>query len=266
MIEGFKLAALEAGQCIMEIYEAGFQAHTKGDGTPVTVADQKAEDIILQHLSQLCPDIPVVAEEAMAGGSVPEIGERFILVDPLDGTREFINRNGEFTVNIALIENGAPTAGVIFAPAIELLYWGDHQNGAFSAKVTLAGSEAAQKIVCDAISEPIRVLASRSHLSPETESVISRLGSASITSAGSSLKFCRIAEGAADFYPRFGPTMEWDTAAGHAILCAAGGKVVTEDGAPLLYGKLDQPEKRPFENPYFLAVGDEKIISQCCAR
>ncbi|SDR03969.1 3'(2'),5'-bisphosphate nucleotidase CysQ [Pseudovibrio sp. Tun.PSC04-5.I4] len=261
MIAGFKLAALEAGQRILEIYEEGFQSQIKGDGTPVTIADQQAEEIILIHLSTLCPDIPVVAEEAMAAGHMPEIGDRFILVDPLDGTREFISRNGEFTVNIALIENGRPTVGVIFAPVTGELFWGDLESGAFKADVTGLDLSNEREMACSKLSEELRVLASRSHRSERTDVLISKMGNSSLVAAGSSLKFCRLAEGKADFYPRMEPTMEWDTAAGQAILCAAGGHVVVEGGEPLIYGKLDTPQGKPFANPCFLAVADQKIIS-----
>ncbi|MGH0003076.1 3'(2'),5'-bisphosphate nucleotidase CysQ [Pseudovibrio ascidiaceicola] len=261
MIEGFKLAALEAGQRILGIYEEGFQSETKGDGSPVTIADQQAEEIILRHLSILCPDVPVIAEEATAAGVMPEIGSRFILVDPLDGTKEFINRNGEFTVNIALIENGKPTKGVIYAPATRELFWGEDNKGAFRADVRgLEWGEETQ-MVCKVVSDELLVLASRSHRCEKTNALISKLDNSSIIAAGSSLKFCRLAEGNADFYPRMGPTMEWDTAAGQAILCAAGGTVVVEGGEPLEYGKLKTPQGKPFANPCFLAVADEKIIS-----
>lgn len=261
MIEGFKLAALEAGQRILGIYEEGFQSETKGDGSPVTIADQQAEEIILNHLSALCPDVPVIAEEAMAAGIMPEIGSRFILVDPLDGTREFISRNGEFTVNIALIENGIPTKGVINAPVTGELFWGDVGQGAYRAEVKGLELGDAVEMGCSAFAEELRVLASRSHRSERTNALLEKLENSSIVAAGSSLKFCRLAEGKADFYPRMEPTMEWDTAAGQAILCAAGGAVIIEGGAPLAYGKLKTPQGKPFANPCFLAVADEKIIS-----
>ncbi|QUS53970.1 3'(2'),5'-bisphosphate nucleotidase CysQ [Pseudovibrio brasiliensis] len=261
MIESFKLAALEAGQRILGIYEEGFQFETKGDGSPVTIADQQAEEIILNHLSTLCPDVPVIAEEAMAAGIMPEIGSRFILVDPLDGTREFISRNGEFTVNIALIEDGNPTKGVIYAPVTRELFWGTVGQGAYRAEANGLELGEVTQMSCSAFSEELRVLASRSHRSERTNALLEKLDNSSIVAAGSSLKFCRLAEGKADFYPRMEPTMEWDTAAGQAILCAAGGSVVVEGGGPLEYGKLETPQDKPFANPCFLAVADEKIIS-----
>ncbi|KZK83177.1 3'(2'),5'-bisphosphate nucleotidase CysQ [Pseudovibrio sp. Ad13] len=261
MIEGFKLAALEAGQRILGIYGEDVQSKKKGDGSPVTVADQLAEEIILKHLAVLCPHIPVIAEESMEAGVMPETGSCFILVDPLDGTKEFINRNGEFTVNIALIEKGKPTKGVIYAPATGELFWGEDNKGAFraDAKGLECGDES--QMSCKAVSDELLVLASRSHRCEKTNTLISKLENSSIIAAGSSLKFCRLAEGKADFYPRMGPTMEWDTAAGQAILCAAGGSVIVEGGEPLEYGKLETPQGKPFANPCFLAVADEKIIS-----
>lgn len=261
MIEGFKLAALEAGRRILAIYEDDFQSETKGDGSPVTIADQEAEEIILKHLSGLCADVPVIAEEAMAAGIMPEIGLRFILVDPLDGTREFISRNGEFTVNIALIEDGVPVKGVIYAPVTGELFWGEVGQGAYRAVVNDLELGDVIEINCSVFSDELRVLASRSHRSERTEALLAKLENSSTVAAGSSLKFCRLAEGKADFYPRLEPTMEWDTAAGQAILCAAGGAVVVEGGAPLIYGKLETPQDKPFANPCFLAVADEKIIS-----
>lgn len=261
MIDGFKAAALDAGKRILEIYEAGFESQTKGDGTPVTVADQQAEKIILDHLQQFCPDIPVVAEEEAAAGHVPEVGDRFILVDPLDGTREFINRNGEFTVNIGLIENGLPVVGVIYAPVLGELFWGDVGKGAWQATVKDGLIDDVKELVSASAPEQIRVLASRSHRTEATNALIDRMGQTEIIAAGSSLKFCRVAQGLADFYPRLGPTMEWDTAAGQAILCAAGGQVIVEGGEPMCYGKSKDSKNKPFANPYFVAVGDEKIIS-----
>ncbi|GHB34528.1 3'(2'),5'-bisphosphate nucleotidase CysQ [Pseudovibrio japonicus] len=261
MIEGFKFAALEAGQRILAIYEEGFQSVAKGDGSPVTIADQEAEKIVLKYLAEFCADVPVIAEEAMAAGTMPEIGSRFILVDPLDGTREFISRNGEFTVNIALIEDGAPVKGVIYAPVTGELFWAEVGQGAYRAVANGLEYGNVAQINCSVLSEELRVLASRSHRSERTEALLAKLENSSTVAAGSSLKFCRLAEGKADFYPRLEPTMEWDTAAGQAILCAAGGAVVVEGGAPLIYGKLKTPLDKPFANPCFLAVADEKIIS-----
>lgn len=246
--------AHEAGKVIMAIYAAPIEVSTKADRSPVTEADQKAEDVILAGLKSLFPNIPVVAEESVAKGNIPDIGESFFLVDPLDGTKEFISRNGEFTVNIALIENGAPVFGVVYAPAIDDMYFGRVGKGAICAKIKTslpwAGIGNASPIATRPLpAEGATVLASRSHCDAETEAFIARTKVAKLVSAGSSLKFCKVAAGEADLYPRFGRTMEWDTAAGHAILLAAGGKVVTTDGTPLAYGK----ESRGFDNPAFIA-------------
>ncbi len=243
-----------AGQVIMEIYGSTIEVATKADQSPVTQADQKAEDVILAGLKTLCPDIPVLAEESVAQGHVPDIGAQFFLVDPLDGTKEFISRNGEFTVNIGLIENGVPVFGVVYAPAIDDMYFGRNGRGAMHAKMKTSmpwpGMANAVAIKTRPLpAEGATVLASRSHCDAETEAFIAKTKVAKLVSAGSSLKFCKVAAGEADIYPRFGRTMEWDTAAGHAVLLAAGGKVLTTDGQPLAYGK----KFRGFDNPAFIA-------------
>jgi 3'(2'), 5'-bisphosphate nucleotidase len=243
--------AVKAGAAIMEIYKAGTTATLKADNSPVTEADVKAEEIILAGLSQIDPQTPVIAEEAVAGGQVPRAHKRFYLVDPLDGTREFISRNGEFTVNIALIEDRAPICGVVYAPAIARLFVGEAGKGAFEAAVEIRQDLSVAK--WQAFSTPplpdndLIAVASRSHRDRETENWLKEKGVDNIVAAGSSLKFCLVAKGEAHLYPRFGRTMEWDTAAGHGIVVAAGGQVVTGDGTPLLYGK----EERGFDNPAF---------------
>ena len=233
---------------IMRIYAGDLGTRTKADSSPVTDADQAAEAIILRGLRALTPDTPVVAEEEMAGGHTPTLdGGPFWLVDPLDGTKEFIKRNGEFTVNIALVESGRPTVGIVLAPATATLWRG-------------AAGIGAEKRGSDGIFQPIRTrrapaagltaCASRSHSIYSDLDIWFRnngLTVADRVQAGSSLKFCLIAEGTADIYPRFGPTCEWDTAAGQAVLEAAGGEVVTTDGRPLSYGHP------PFRNPHFIA-------------
>lgn len=240
--------ALDAGKLIMEIYATDFSSHAKSDTSPVTAADERAEAIILQGLAQHFPNIPVIAEESVAAGRIPAIAETFFLVDPLDGTKEFISRNGEFTVNIALVKNGAPLMGVVFAPALAKLYCGEVHVG---AALSLAGG-ALQKIVPRKTPvEGATVLASRSHRDAATDDFLASVKVANLIAAGSSLKFCTIAEGKADLYPRFGRTMEWDTAAGHAVLAAAGGKVVGADGTAFNYGK----HQRGFDNPAFIASG-----------
>ncbi|WP_068317669.1 3'(2'),5'-bisphosphate nucleotidase CysQ [Polycladidibacter hongkongensis] len=263
MIETMKTAALAAGNEILRIYESDFEGTLKEDGTPVTIADQRAEKIIEKILADAFADVPMIGEEAAAYGRLPAEKERIFIVDPLDGTKEFIMRNGEFTVNIALIERGVPVLGVIYAPVLQELFWGIAGEGAYKQFIDADIAEAPQSIAtrgCDA--EPLVALASRSHASLDTEAMIEKLGMCSVKNAGSSLKFCRVAEGSADFYPRLAPTMQWDTAAGDAILRAAGGAVVGLDGDPLRYGIAERHGTRAYENPSFLAVGDSKIISQ----
>ncbi|MDX5592851.1 3'(2'),5'-bisphosphate nucleotidase CysQ [Pseudovibrio sp. SPO723] len=263
MIEKFKEAALVAGQEAMKIYETDFMVEDKEDGSPVTIADQAAEDVIIKILGEAFPDLTVIGEESTAAGKVPETCNRFVIVDPIDGTKEFIKKNGEFTVNIGLIEDGVAIAGVVYAPALGELYWGDCHNGAFKATVENNKIVSTKPIRSRGLDENnVVVLASRSHRTPETQSLIDRLGNVEVMAAGSSLKFCRLAEGAADFYPRLSPTMEWDTAAGQAVLTAAGGATIVSGGEPLLYNKRDETNQRAFENPFFIAVGDEQIISR----
>lgn len=238
----------EAGAAIMQVYATDFDVSRKADDSPVTEADLAAEALITPVLQKLTPDIPIVAEEAASQGEMPDVGDDpFWLVDPLDGTKEFLNRNGEFTVNIGLIVDKQPVLGVIFAPAL-----GDTYTGIVGVGATLARSgENAKPIAIRAVpADGVTVLASRRHGDPDTLSAfLDGRPLAGMKNAGSSLKFCLLAAGEADVYPRFGPTMEWDTAAGHAILRAAGGRVTTEDGAPLLYAK------DPMRNPNFIAWG-----------
>ena len=248
--------ALDAGKVIMTVYATDFDVATKSDSSPVTEADEKAEALILERLAQALPDIPVVAEEAVAAGNVPDHGGRFFLVDPLDGTKEFLNRNGDFTVNIALVEDGAPTVGVVYAPARNLIFTGGVQSGATVGEVGDDGSVAFRATtIRDIPSDGIVAVASRSHMTDETKAFIDRFTVSDLVSAGSSLKFCRVAAGEADLYPRLGRTMEWDTAAGDAVLRAAGGKVTTLDGALLCYGKRNQAEDSDYANPWFVAAG-----------
>ncbi len=241
--------ALAAGDAIMDVYESDFDVRSKDDRSPVTAADERAEDVIVSRLAGLAPDIPIVAEERVAAGDVPDVsGGRFWLVDPLDGTREFIDRNGEFTVNIALIEDGRPALGVVYAPARRRLY----AAGGPGAVLVEEGGGPARAVAARAPPEDgLAVVASRSHRDSRTEGFLDALPVKELTAAGSSLKFCLVAAGEADVYPRFGRTMEWDTAAGHAVLAAAGGSVRTVDGDDLLYGK------EGFENPFFIARGIE---------
>jgi 3'(2'), 5'-bisphosphate nucleotidase len=256
-----RLIAERAGKVILAYYaEAGeIEVREKADSSPVTEADEAAEDFILEALAKLTPEIPVVSEEAASAGHVPEVsGGRFWLVDPLDGTREFLSGNGEFTVNIALIEQGVPVAGVVHAPALAMTWSGAKPlaaNGAEAGEDCQASfSETDQPPMAIAARpmprEGVLVVASRRHGdTAELDRFLADYAVADLASAGSSLKFCLIAAGKADLYPRFGRTMEWDTAAGHAVLRAAGGRVDTKAGKPLTYGKPG------FENPYFIAYG-----------
>lgn len=244
--------AREAGAAIMAIYATDFAKRKKDDHSPVTDADEEAEAIILAGLRRLTPDLPVIAEEMAAAGKLPDIGEGpFWLVDPLDGTREFIARNGDFTVNIALIVAGRPRLGVVLAPAHGDTAWLGSPGGARRFK----GGGATGDSITARIAPPFGAIAlvSRSHHEKEVDAWLARQDRVQTASIGSSLKFCRIAEGGADFYPRFISISEWDTAAGQAVLEAAGGTVMTWEGAPLGYGKPG------FRNPGFLAQGRVQI-------
>jgi 3'(2'), 5'-bisphosphate nucleotidase len=233
LADRFAAIAEAAGARIMAVYGTA-QAETKADGSPVTEADLAAHRVILDGLARDCPGIAVVSEED-AAHRTPDPRESFILVDPLDGTREFISRNGEFTVNIALIEGGRPVAGVVVAPALGRLWVGALGAG---ARRRATGDAGWQPIGCRApLADGVVCVASRSHRDATTDAFLAGQTVAGLRSVGSSLKFCLVAEGEADIYPRFGPTMEWDTAAGQAVLEAAGGHVLTPDGEPFRYGK-----------------------------
>ncbi len=256
MLRIFEEAALSAGRAILEVMEAGASVTLKPDATPVTEADERAEAIILAYLAKTLREIPVVAEEAVAAGRVPQTaGSAFILVDPLDGTREFIAGRPEFTVNIALIRDGAPALGIVYAPAMDVAYVGS-KDGAEKLTVTAKGGIIARRpIAVRPAHKPPLAVASRSHGSPETDQYLKDHGITDCCSIGSSLKFCLLAEGAADVYPRFSRTMEWDTAAGDAVLRAAGGATLCLDGRPLTYGKRGQRDDRDFANPFFVSHG-----------
>lgn len=236
----------QAGDLVMAVYASDFDVTAKDDASPVTVADQQAENLITEALMRLTPSIPIVAEEAVAAGEMPNVGERFWLVDPLDGTKEFINRNGEFTVNVALIEDGRATLGVVLAPALGQLYAGGVGLGSW---IEQSGERHAIRCRQQPV-EGLTVVASRSHGDTTALDAFlkDRLVAESV-SAGSSLKLCLVASGKADVYPRLGRTMEWDIAAGQAVLVGAGGAVECLDGSPLAYGKPG------FENPHFAAWG-----------
>ena len=246
LLDALKPLIRDAGELVMAIYATDFQVEIKGDESPVTLADQRAEKVIFAGLRRLTPDIPVVGEEAASAGEIPDVSNRFWLVDPIDGTKEFVSRNGEFTVNIALIDHGVPVLGLVLAPALETLYAGASGVGAW---VEIRG-ERRSIAVRAAPTDGLTVVGSRHH--GDDAAVDAFLAGRTIAArraVGSSLKLCLLAEGLADVYPRFGRTMEWDIAAGDAVLRAAGGAVRRLDGALLEYGKSG------FENPDFAAWG-----------
>ena len=236
-----------ASEKVMSIYMTDFKVDYKADESPITAADIASHNVIVEGLSNLSQDIPVLSEE---GAEIPwserKHWQRFWLIDPIDGTKDFTQRTDEFTVNIALIENGEPILGVVTAPALKEAYWGLRGEGAYKRDNT----GHVQRISVAPPGEAKRVVASKNHLNEDTKAFIDKLGAHELVQAGSSLKFCKIAEGHADIYPRLAPTCEWDTGAAHAVLSAAGGKVETLEGKPLQYGKED------VLNPHFVASGD----------
>ncbi|HRP09657.1 MAG TPA: 3'(2'),5'-bisphosphate nucleotidase CysQ [Terricaulis sp.] len=239
-LEALARLAITAGAEIMAVRAAGFEAMTKGDGSIVTIADQRAEAIIEQGLAALAPSIPMLGEEAAAAGRIPDTSDRYFCVDPLDGTRGFAKGGDEFTVNIGLIEHGAASMGVVLSPTDGALYAGE-PGRALRARVSL---DADAPIAFEPIAasgkqgDGWRIVASRTFgRTHEAKAFAAALGACSQDDASSSIKFCRVAEGAADLYPRFGDMNEWDSAAGHAILNAAGGGVMRLSGAPLIYGE-----------------------------
>jgi 3'(2'), 5'-bisphosphate nucleotidase len=235
-----------AGDVIMAIYRSEITTRTKADASPVTDADEAAERLIIEALEIMAPEIPIVAEERAAAGQTPEVGDApFWLVDPLDGTKEFISRNGDFTVNIALIRDGVPVEGVVHAPAVPVTYF----TKAGATHIIEDGGAARPITVRSPDADGMVAVVSRSHYSAETADFLADYTVKAERAAGSSLKFGLVASGAADLYPRLGRTMEWDTAAGHAVVLAAGGSVRTLDGLPLRYGKPG------FENPHFVVRG-----------
>lgn len=247
--------ALDAGAIIMEIYNGAISVSQKDDESPVTEADTAAEVFILDALMKADPSLPIIAEESVSAGVLPTHGPRFALVDPVDGTREFIKRNGEFTVNIAIIEHGRPTMAVVYAPAMERLFVADTHDYAWEASAKPGDDVPRARKRLTIRKAPVEgpiAFASKSHRSPETAALLKSYNITKTLSAGSSIKFCLIAAGEADLYPRLGRTMEWDTAAGHAIVEAAGGRVMTIDNTPLLYGKTT----RDYDNPHFIVFGD----------
>lgn len=242
--------AIESGDAILEVYATDFDVQEKDDSSPLTQADMASNRRIEQGLRALTPNIPVLSEES----ALPAFAERsqwetYWLVDPLDGTKEFVNRNGEFTVNIALIEKNRPVFGVVHIPVHNKTYFG---CAGYGAELRDAGAESRKIRVAEKSAEPVRVVGSRSHGGSSLDEFLENLGEYEMHPMGSSLKFCLIAEGAADIYPRLGPTSEWDTAAAQAVVEQAGGSVVTLDGKPLSYNC-----KSDILNPHFLVVGPE---------
>ncbi|MCW5695970.1 MAG: 3'(2'),5'-bisphosphate nucleotidase CysQ [Bauldia sp.] len=255
LIRALLPAVLEAGNRILAIREAGHAVELKADSTPVTEADRAAEAIILAALAALAPGLPVIAEEEAAAGRLPPVGADFVLVDPLDGTKEFVAGNADFTVNVGLARNGRAVAGIVHAPASGLLWFGAVGEGAW--RVGEGRFHAAEPIaVREPLEDVLDIVASRSHRNAATDTFLARFAGSRIVSAGSSLKFVAVAEGRADLYPRLGPTSQWDTAAGDAVLRAAGGRVLRLDGTDLTYGPLPGAVgAKAFLNPSFVATG-----------
>jgi 3'(2'), 5'-bisphosphate nucleotidase len=244
--------ARAAGDEILAIYDTDFEVEAKQDQSPLTAADLASHDAILAGLAALTPHWPVLSEESAAVPAAQRLSwDRFWLVDPLDGTREFVKRNGEFTVNIALIEAGVPVLGVVYVPVTGVAYYGADGIGAFKR---IGRSEAVPIQVSDRAEVPVRVVGSRSHRGSSLDALLARLDAFEMLAMGSSLKLCLVAEGAADLYPRLGPTSEWDTAAADAVVRAAGGQVVQLDGTALVYNKPDT-----LLNPEFLVYGDLSV-------
>lgn len=264
LVEALLPAVLAAGRIEMRHFTSGVEVETKSDRTPVTAADHEAEEVLTEALYRIRPGLAVIAEEAVAAGHVPKVGEAFFLVDPLDGTRAFIKGNREFTVNIGLVVDRKPVFGIIYAPALDQFFATIGPDEAIEAvispqeKATCLADFALKRLVTrDPDRTALVAFASRSHAAQDTDDFLKRLPISETRKASSSLKFCLIARGEADLYARLGQTSEWDTAAGQAILAAAGGCVTTLDGAPLLYGK-----QADYANPYFVAWGREPLLGQ----
>lgn len=269
LLDLFEGLALEAGKRILEIRDRGLTTETKRDSSPVTEADRAAEAIILTGLRRALPGMPCVAEEETSAGVVCDTSDdAFILIDPLDGTREFVGGKPDFTVNIALVRFGAPVVGTVYAPVRGEMFSGRPGHASLAqvgADFCVSGRDT---IAVRDLPDRPTVVASRSHRTPQTDAFIETLGDTEICSVGSSLKFGLLARGDADFYPRLGRTMEWDTAAGDAVLRAAGGQTLTLDGKPLVYGKRNQANDADFANPWFFACsrscpGIARLLAAC---
>lgn len=254
----FAQIASDAGRLVMEVYATDFEVRSKSDSSPVSEADERAEALILPAVQGLLPGVQVVAEEAVSRAGLPRVPNEFLLIDPVDGTREFVSRHGDFTVNIALVRDGSPVAGVVYAPARERMFSG--AGGHACAGTVRPGDPVGPLAPMRTRAYPedgLVAVASRSHLDEDTRRFLDRVQPADTRSAGSSLKFCLVAAGEADVYPRFGPTMEWDTAAGDAVLRAAGGTVVGTDAQPLRYGKVHDG----LRNGAFVAWGGAALVA-----
>ena len=254
IIQGVIALTRQAGSAIMEVYKSEFDIHIKDDNSPITAADMKANAIITDGLKEINPEIPILSEE---GREIPfserSKWETFWLVDPLDGTKEFIKKNDEFTINIAVLKKNQPVFGVVFAPALDILYWGSQDRGAFKS---ISGNSHKPVAVNSQLSDPVQIAGSRSHPSIKMNAFTSQFEKYEIKPMGSSLKICLVADGSVHFYPRLGPTMEWDTGAAHAVLRAAGGEIIKYGTyEPLKYNK------RNLLNPEFIAGNMQNIQS-----
>ena len=252
----FAALASEAGRVVMDVYATDFDVRRKADSSPVSEADEAAEALLVPGVEKLLPGVPILAEEAVSRDGLVDVGDEFVLIDPLDGTKEFVSRNGEFTVNVALVRSGVPVAGCVFAPAIGRMFVGGTtaSAGAVDPGAPLPDLQPVATRAYPA--DGLVAVTSRSHLDDDTKDFVARVCASATRDAGSSLKFCLVATGEADVYPRFGPTMEWDTAAGHAVVTAAGGQVLRPDGSPFRYGKADEG----FRNGAFVVWGQQPVV------
>ncbi len=256
LLENLVPVALEASRAVMAVFNSDFAVIEKDDKSPVTEADRRGEVILESGIRKLLPDVQIIGEEAVSDGAKPPVlNDTFFLLDPLDGTKEFIKRGTDFTVNIGLIEKGKPVLGIVVAPARGIIWAGASGHGAFKAETDLTNVAGRKAISVRDVATPMTIVASKSHRSAELEAWLSHYSDAENISCGSSLKLVMVGEGSADLYPRIGPTCEWDTAAADAVLRAAGGITVTGDGTPLDYGK----DVTTFLNPYFLCKGQKDL-------